>query len=737
MSKLKPMKEVSIEEILQQYKLIVPEIQREYVWGNNDYGIFETFLNDIKEAYKSDTGVTPEILSLLKTINSTEISDEIREQLKGALNNIKGSAKSINIGFLYSYKPSYYIGNDREEDLYLIDGQQRFTTLFLLLFYFSLKEKRKQDFISLFSFDSDREKIAFDYRVRSITHQFIVELINNVNTIDDLIELRDKQWFLANYANDVTVKSIAGINNNTGAFNLLNKAFSNDENLYFDFIKRDIKFWHFKTEETSQGEELYITMNSRGQQLADNETIRAKLFESDDVKSNPLMWSEKWEQWQDFFWKHRNKKNIEFTADEGFNEFLRWVQIIKMYEIEKQNQSKTSLNEDEKIIKVIQWGSGAKLDINYITLADIDLCFNSLKYLYTEFKQEVEKKIKPKYKYCKVFDIIKSSWLSPEKGAIGLNELFEILPILLFCNKHFKNKATIDAHNLFRFVRVCFSLSKDETIGKAIRNQITNILDVAELLQVNEPVTRLLQNNNISKTILNQELNNKLEIYATSDSLLTIEDLFWHAEDLDPKKNGEMSHLIGLAKDKKDGTFNLTNFVKILTGYEILLENQVSIWGNLIHTDVYYDHYDRVGWHNDWYKRSGFLNLVEKKAFSKVSLEEFTINYQKEFIRKYLSLEDIEKENSPKNQLYIYYILGTNNIMKGIPIWHWNGYNFGKWNSYFGFQSLFNSDENKSIYQLYTAAFAGNESKILSVQKSKFKKSLELIINWAKKTISP
>ena len=74
-------------------------------------------------------------------------------------------------------------------------------------------------------------------------------------------------------------------------------------------------------------------MNSRGQQLADNETIRAKLFDTDIVKSNPLQWSEKWEIWQDFFWKNRSKTK-GFSADEGFNEFLRWVQLLKM--IEKQ-----------------------------------------------------------------------------------------------------------------------------------------------------------------------------------------------------------------------------------------------------------------------------------------------------------------------------------------------------------------------------------------------------------------
>lgn len=321
MSVTKPMKEVSVEEILQQYNLIVPEIQREYVWGYNQYGIFETFLTDMKEGFSSEADVPPEIKSLQSTLENPLLDEDAKKSLLSLIERMR-PVLSMNIGFLYSYRPSYYIGNDREEDLYLIDGQQRFTTLFLTLFYFALKEGRKEDFFQLFKFDAAKEKIAFDYRVRSITHQFIIDLIAKSETVADLLSVRRQRWFLANYANDTTVKSITGTNENTGVFNLLHQFFGNDIQSYYDYIKKSIKFWHFKTEETSQGEELYITMNSRGQQLADNETIRAKLFDDDRVKNEPLYWSEQWELWQDFFWKHRDRETDGVTADEGFNEFF-------------------------------------------------------------------------------------------------------------------------------------------------------------------------------------------------------------------------------------------------------------------------------------------------------------------------------------------------------------------------------------------------------------------------------
>ena len=45
------MEEVSVEELIGKYNLIVPEIQREYVWGNNDFQILDTFIEDIKDGY--------------------------------------------------------------------------------------------------------------------------------------------------------------------------------------------------------------------------------------------------------------------------------------------------------------------------------------------------------------------------------------------------------------------------------------------------------------------------------------------------------------------------------------------------------------------------------------------------------------------------------------------------------------------------------------------------------------
>ena len=103
--------EKNIKELLGNY-MVVPEIQREYVWGSNK-NIVNQFIDSLKEN------------------------------------------KDINVGFLYSYS------NGNQE--YIIDGQQRLTTLVLCLYYASLKQEMYDDFITLLKVN--RSNMSFTYRV--------------------------------------------------------------------------------------------------------------------------------------------------------------------------------------------------------------------------------------------------------------------------------------------------------------------------------------------------------------------------------------------------------------------------------------------------------------------------------------------------------------------------------------------------------------------------------------------
>ena len=279
--------------------MIVPEIQREYVWGNNS-DVLEKFLMELEK----------------KAAPCEEC------------HHVHGN-KNINVGFLYSYKPSYVkYESERILDEYLIDGQQRITTLFLLLLFRATIEDRIDDFMAICRADEDEYKMGFNYKVRSLTQQFLIQLIKHAkkegnSAFDFIIDLDNTpHWFLDDYKNDPTVMSMIS------ALKSIRKTFGNTSNYYFDYLLTNIHFWHFKTEATSQGEELYITMNSRGEQLSDNEMQKSRVLPSSEL----FRYGREWESWQTFFWRNRNKGNAKnANADKGFNNFLACIEGMECF----------------------------------------------------------------------------------------------------------------------------------------------------------------------------------------------------------------------------------------------------------------------------------------------------------------------------------------------------------------------------------------------------------------------
>ena len=276
--------------------MIVPEIQREYVWGNN-HDVLDKFLIELE--------------------NKAAPCDKCHHV---------HTNKNINVGFLYSYKPSYVkYESERILDEYLIDGQQRITTLFLLLLYRATIEDRIDDFMAICRADENDIEMGFNYKVRSLTQQFLVQMIQHAKeegptAFDFISDMGNTPyWFLDDYKSDPTIKSMVG------ALESIQRIFGNKENFYFDFLLTNIHFWHFKTEATSQGEELYITMNSRGEQLTDNEMQKARKLPSDALPQ----YGKDWESWQTYFWRNRKKGGANnHNADKGFNNFLACIENL-------------------------------------------------------------------------------------------------------------------------------------------------------------------------------------------------------------------------------------------------------------------------------------------------------------------------------------------------------------------------------------------------------------------------
>lgn len=292
----------NIKELLANY-MVVPEIQREYVWGSNK-NIVNQFIDSLKE------------------------------------NN------DINVGFLYSYS------NGNQE--YIIDGQQRLTTLVMCLYYASIKQKKYDDFITLLKVNSPN--MSFTYRVRSNTEEFMQCLFNSGLYKEK--EIKDSKWYHACYDSDISISSMIALLNYLDEIQF-------DVN-YDDILK--IKFWYYPIDETSLGEDLYITMNSRGKTLDNAEKLKPLLFEKS--RKELKNWGKIWDDWEDFFFTLLNGDDIT-KINVAMNNLIRIVWELK-----------TCGEHNE--LKPFE-------AIKDLSLSDIELFFDALKLIVnSEFNNKVD-----------------------------------------------------------------------------------------------------------------------------------------------------------------------------------------------------------------------------------------------------------------------------------------------------------------------------------------------------------
>ena len=292
-------------------QIIIPEIQRDYVWGKKEV---EGLLNSIKEDF----------VDFQNGIEVNQVSQDDNEIKKAFEQYYKKQKYSCNIGFIYAYNDPEYSGK-----YFLIDGQQRLTTIYLLLLVLSSeKPEFRNKFIKLYTLSG---LPIIDYRVREASHFLLKEVVDKYN--NNGIEITNQSWFYKDYKNDKTISNIVGNIETIKKFIFKNNII-NDE--FINYVQDYIEFWYFDTNISEQGEELYIYMNARGEQMQDNENLKADLLgklkksESSLISLSELknVWGKQWEEWQQFFWVNR-KDNP--NADKGFNEFINCIAGLENY----------------------------------------------------------------------------------------------------------------------------------------------------------------------------------------------------------------------------------------------------------------------------------------------------------------------------------------------------------------------------------------------------------------------
>lgn len=228
--------------LIKEYKIVVPKIQRDYVQGREN----DTVKKNRKEFVK-------------------ELIDSLIGNKPMSLNFVYGTLQNSN-------------------EFIPIDGQQRLTTLFLLHLYVFAKKGNKDEIEVL--------QKKFSYQTRYTTNRFLEklseelpEMLNPSDRNDNLTDIiRDSGWYVTPWDNDPNIRSCLVMlqtihetcnkklgDKKDGINEFFNLLIGIDCPITFMWLQLDKSF--------GSDNQLYIRMNSRGKQLTDFENFKAELYE--------------------------------------------------------------------------------------------------------------------------------------------------------------------------------------------------------------------------------------------------------------------------------------------------------------------------------------------------------------------------------------------------------------------------------------------------------------------------
>ncbi len=284
------MQKNTLLNLLECYYIQIPIIQRDYAQGRKgESNIRYKFISDLYDTIK------------------------------------KG--KYINLDFIY--------GSVNGNKLYLLDGQQRITTLFLLHWYIAVGEK-----ISPEKYKNILSK--FSYETRSSSREFCHVLITEKFSFQDETKKLSEQiincsWFFMAWKKDPTVQSMLTVLDTIqDIFKITHDCWDKLNNITFHFLK---------LEDFGLSDDLYLKMNSRGRPLTEFENFKANLIQKikdineSKIENEPLDINFDGE-WTDLFWNLSNQEKL-LSFDERYLNFLRAMAIPQYTEknIELDNEN--------------------------------------------------------------------------------------------------------------------------------------------------------------------------------------------------------------------------------------------------------------------------------------------------------------------------------------------------------------------------------------------------------------
>ena len=516
-------------------QVVIPDLQRDYCWGD--------------ETNRKASGEVGELVS------------DFIGGLMELYDNRKDRDK-LNLGLFYGYEiPADHIQ--------LCDGQQRLTTLYLLLGMLNKSTgKFNQYLISGSGYKYAYEEPYLKYAIRESSLYFISDLVSNFFQKDNncsVDSIKKEDWYFSDYDLDSSVGSMI---NALKKIESLIAGKDGDWLMSFgDWILNKLTFLYFDMENRKNGEETFVVINTTGEPLSATQNLKPLVINAEINKKYGNV-AEDWEKIETWFWTKRQGNND--TADAGFAEFLRWVSIIEQVDEELPNAGQS----DKYLIQGLLRGEG-KCDFPYskIEFSAIYEYWQAAKWLFDNAEGlELER--------------LRKEILSPSvnknvngRKAIGQIDCFVLLPLLKFV-RNYQNQIETQRRNVKRLYEFFNNLAHVGNVQKSVNTLVRDAIKIADSLTGGDIVSLASCDTGFSSLILSKEEIRKLEILRSVANREAVEERFWKVQRCRDFNlwSGEILPVIEWATD--NGNFDFNGFCR----YSDLLETIFS--GEVEHEEI-------------------------------------------------------------------------------------------------------------------------------------------------------
>ena len=434
MSTLRNGEEFSLRELFSHdNKIVIPDLQRDYCWGDSAYIEQEKSQKELVSGFVGDY-----LMTSFKEKSSTD--------------------NDLMLGLVYGYEEPLNCFN-------ICDGQQRITTLFLLLGMVNrYSDGEFNDFVISSTEMQDDYEPHLLYSIRESTLYFLSDLSLHFfikNSIPCVSLIKKSNWYFDEYERDASVQSMLA------ALETIEKILVNEKAIDYKsfghFLLNNLKMIYYDMENRARGEETYIVINTTGEPLSSTENIKPILLGS--ISDNKV-YNEQWEEREDWFWQNRGK---DLCADDGMKQFFIWFWQSKLLQEKTYKDDKEFPIDPRKEFLNIEKNDYAGI------LEEVNSYFDALKYCVDILNENEEIKkqlyfIQPPRKNC----IGIYSWLREQDNNI-------VLPLIGYIQK-FKQTQKLNAF-IRRIRRNWFDLIRNRHIsGEPAFN--TYFVDWRYILQI-------------------------------------------------------------------------------------------------------------------------------------------------------------------------------------------------------------------------------------------------------------